>query len=245
MSASNEKPGARILVIEDNANLAFGLRNNLEIEGYEVEVADNGSTGLERARQMPPPQLVLLDLMLPGTDGLRVLRTLREGGSQVPILILTARGGEADKVRGLRLGADDYVTKPFSVLELLARIEALLRRAQARSSDPGASGGMPSGLAIESFGDIEVNPSTRAIRRRGQPVALAPKEFDLLLALLLRRGAVASRHELLREVWRYPSSVSTRTLDTHIAELRRKLEDDPAAPRHILTVRKTGYRLQP
>jgi two-component system alkaline phosphatase synthesis response regulator PhoP len=245
MSASNEKPGARILVIEDNANLAFGLRNNLEIEGYEVEVADNGSTGLERARQMPPPQLVLLDLMLPGTDGLRVLRTLREGGSQVPILILTARGGEADKVRGLRLGADDYVTKPFSVLELLARIEALLRRAQARSSDPGGSGGVPSGLAIESFGDIEVNPSTRAIRRRGQPVALAPKEFDLLLALLLRRGAVASRHELLREVWRYPSSVSTRTLDTHIAELRRKLEDDPAAPRHILTVRKTGYRLQP
>jgi DNA-binding response OmpR family regulator len=245
MSASNEKPAVRILVIEDNANLAFGLRNNLEIEGYEVEVADNGSTGLERARQLPPPQLVLLDLMLPGTDGLRVLSTLREGGSQVPILILTARGGEADKVRGLRLGADDYVTKPFSVLELLARVEALLRRSQARSSDPGESGRWPSGLSIESFGDVEVNPSTRSILRRGQQVALAPKEFDLLLALLLRRGAVASRHELLREVWRYPSSVSTRTLDTHIAELRRKLEDDPAAPRHILTVRKTGYRLQP
>jgi DNA-binding response OmpR family regulator len=246
MSAANEQPAARILVIEDNANLAFGLRNNLEIEGYEVEVADNGSTGLERARQMPPPQLVLLDLMLPGTDGLRVLRTLREGGSQVPILILTARGGEADKVRGLRLGADDYVTKPFSVLELLARIEALLRRAQVRASVAAGSGeSPPSGLPTVTFGDVEVNPSTRSILRCGQPVALAPKEFDLLLALLLRRGAVASRHELLREVWRYPSSISTRTLDTHIAELRRKLEHDPAAPRHILTVRKTGYRLQP
>jgi DNA-binding response OmpR family regulator len=245
MSASNEQHSARILVIEDNANLAFGLRNNLEIEGYEVEVADNGSTGLERAGQRPPPQLILLDLMLPGTDGLRVLRTLREGGSQVPILILTARGGEADKVRGLRLGADDYVTKPFSVLELLARIEALLRRAQSRSSvAAGSEVWLPAGLPTESFGDVEVNPSTRSILRRGQPVALAPKEFDLLLALLLRRGAVASRHELLREVWRYPSSVTTRTLDTHIAELRRKLEEDPAAPRHILTVRKTGYRLQ-
>jgi DNA-binding response OmpR family regulator len=227
----------RILVIEDNANLAYGLRNNLEIEGYAVEVAANGAKGLERARQAPPPHLILLDLMLPELDGFRVLRTLREDGSQVPILILTARGSEADKVRGLRLGADDYVTKPFSVLELLARVEAVLRRSQVKTA-------AEEELQVERFGEIEVDPRTRSIHRQGETVALAPKEFDLLMALLRRRGAVATRTELLREVWQYPASVSSRTLDTHIAELRRKLEDDPAAPRHILTVRKTGYRLQ-
>ena len=227
----------RILVIEDNANLAYGLRNNLEIEGYAVDVVANGARGLERARQTAP-HLILLDLMLPELDGFRVLRTLRESGSNVPILILTARGGEADKVRGLRLGADDYVTKPFSVLELLARVEALLRRA-------GSSGAPEEPPPIERFGEIEVDPRTRSIHRHGQAIAVAPKEFDLLMALIRRRGAVVSRVELLREVWQYPASISSRTLDTHIAELRRKLEHDPAAPRHILTVRKTGYRLEP
>jgi DNA-binding response OmpR family regulator len=241
MTSPSPAAEERILVIEDNANLAFGLRNNLEIEGYEVEVAGDGATGLESARRFPP-RIILLDLMLPAMDGLRVLQALREEGSQVPILILTARGGEADKVRGLRLGADDYVTKPFSVVELMARIEALLRRAKASAAGGGEA--EPSGSPIEIFGNVEVSLSTRSILRGGQPVSLTPKEFDLLVALLRRRGAVASRHELLREVWHYPSSLNTRTLDTHIAELRRKLEDDPAAPRHILTVRKTGYRLQ-
>jgi DNA-binding response OmpR family regulator len=241
MSPWNDEHPALILVIEDNANLAFGLRNNLEIEGYQVEVAADGSAGLERARQSPQPGLILLDLMVPKTDGFRVLRVLRESGSRVPVLILTARGGEADKVRGLRLGADDYVVKPFSVLELLARVEALLRRAQPATAE---RGDWPPGSGTESFGAVEVNLSTRSISRQGQPVALAPKEFDLLVALLRRRGAVATRNELLREVWRYPASITTRTLDTHIAELRRKLEEDPGAPRHILTVRKTGYRLE-
>lgn len=226
---------SRILVIEDNSNLAFGLRNNLEIEGHEVEVVANGTLGLERARAAKP-SLVLLDLMLPGMDGFRVLRALRGEGSRVPILILTARGDEADKVRGLRLGADDYVTKPFSVLELLARVEALLRRTMPEQS--------PAAAGVESFGEIEVDLGTRAVRRHGEPVGLAPKEFDLLLALLRRRGAVASRTELMREVWGYPDSITSRTVDTHMAELRRKLEDDPAAPRHLLTVRKAGYRLQ-
>jgi len=227
----------RILLIEDNANLAYGLRNNLEIEGYAVDVAVTGTKGLERAQQAPP-QLILLDLMLPELDGFRVLRTLREGGSNVPVLILTARGGEADKVRGLRLGADDYVTKPFSVLELLARVEALLRRS-------GRQGAGEEPLQVERFGAIEVDPRTRSIHRAGAPVAVAPKEFDLLMALIRRRGAIVTRAELLREVWQYPATISSRTLDTHIAELRRKLEDNPAAPRHILTVRKTGYRLEP
>jgi DNA-binding response OmpR family regulator len=228
----------RILVVEDNPDLAFGLRNNHEIEGYEVVVAADGPGGLEEARACRP-DLVVLDLMLPGLDGFRVLRTLREEGFRVPVLLLTARGDESDKVRGLRLGADDYVTKPFGVLELLARVEALLRRA---AGGAGAAGPAP---AVERFGEIEVDPASRTVRRNGRTVGLRPMEFDLLLALLRRRGAVASRLDLMREVWGHQAAVLSRTVDTHVAELRRKLEKDPAVPRHILTVRKAGYRLQP
>ncbi|PYP18229.1 MAG: DNA-binding response regulator [Gemmatimonadetes bacterium] len=227
----------RILVIEDNPDLAYGLRNNLEIEGYEVEVAKDGTKGLSRARAARP-DLVVLDLMLPGMDGFRVLRALRDDGIAMPVLILTARGEEADKVRGLRLGADDYVTKPFGVLELLARIEALLRRVSA----PRKNGGPPT-PAFDKFGAIEVLAPSRTVLRDGSPVLLTPKEYDLLIALLLRDGAVITRSELLMEVWGYSAEVMSRTVDTHVAELRRKLERDPANPKHILTVRKTGYRL--
>jgi DNA-binding response OmpR family regulator len=227
---------SRVLVVEDNVDLAFGLRNNLEIEGYEVEIAGNGPAGLEQARRAKP-DLLILDLMLPGLDGFRLLKALREDGLAMPVLILTARGEEADKVRGLKLGADDYVTKPFGVLELLARVEALLRRGR-----PPAGGTLPK--EPQAFGDVTVVPGTRTVTRAGAPVELAPKEFDLLLALIAREGAVASRLELMREVWGYDDAVITRTIDTHVAELRRKLETDPAAPRHILTVRKIGYRLQ-
>jgi DNA-binding response OmpR family regulator len=230
----------RVLVIEDNPDLAYGLRNNLEIEGYTVEAVDDGARGLSRARS-GAPDLIILDLMLPGMDGYRVLRALREEGRRVPILILTARGEEADKVRGLRLGADDYVTKPFGVLELLARVEALLRRA---GDGAGAGGGAHPQPAVERFGDVEIQCASRTVLRGGAPVALTPKEYELLLALVRRNGAVASRVELLSEVWGYSSTVMSRTVDTHVAELRRKLEDDLGAPRHILTVRKAGYRLQ-
>jgi len=236
---------SRVLVIEDNPDLAFGLRNNLEIEGHEVMVAEDGPTGLARATETRP-DLVILDLMLPGMDGYRVLRALRGGGFEQPVLILTARGEEADKVMGFRLGADDYVTKPFGVLELLARVDALLRRS-ALSGRAGGAGGTTAAAAAappERFGDVEVDPSTRSVLRQGRPVYLAPMEFDLLLALVRRRGVVASRHELMREVWGHRVEVVSRTVDTHIAELRRKLEDDPSQPRHILTVRKAGYRLQ-
>lgn len=225
----------RILVVEDNADLAYGLRNNLEIEGYDVEVVDDGTRGLSRARE-GGPDLIILDLMLPGMDGYRLLRALRDEGRRMPILILTARGEEADKVRGLRLGADDYVTKPFGVLELLARVEAVLRR----SAPPGDGRAAPP----ERFGEIEVLPAARSVLRSGQPVPLTPKEFELLVALLKRRGAVATRMELLTEVWGYSAAVLSRTVDTHVAELRRKLEADPAVPKHILTVRKAGYRLE-
>jgi two-component system, OmpR family, alkaline phosphatase synthesis response regulator PhoP len=229
---------ARVLVVEDNTDLAFGLRNNLEIEGYEVAVAGDGAVGVARTFDWQP-QLVILDLMLPEMDGFRVLRTLRQRGFDEPVLILTARGEESDKVMGFRQGADDYVTKPFGVLELLARVDVLLRRAaRNRDASPTAT------PLISRFGNIEVHRAARIVIRCGKEVQLAPMEYALLCALIDHRGAVMSRHDLMREVWDYDATVVSRTVDTHIVELRRKLEDDPAHPRHIVTVRKAGYRLQ-
>jgi two-component system alkaline phosphatase synthesis response regulator PhoP len=229
----------RILVVEDNPDLAFGLRNNLEIEGYEVDVAEDGLTGLDLALRTAP-DLLVLDLMLPGLDGYRVLQGLRQQGSAVPVLVLTARGDEADKVRGLKLGADDYVTKPFGLLELLARVEALLRRA----APPASAAAREAAPAPIRFGEVEIDLATRCTRLRGAEVALTPKELDLLLALIGRGGRIATRVELMREVWGHRAAIISRTVDTHVAELRRKLEHDPANPRHILTVRKAGYRFQ-
>ena len=227
-----------VLLIEDNEKLARGLQSNLEFEGYVVLCANDGAAGLAMARDKRP-DLIVLDLMLPDTDGYRVLRTLRDDGDTTPVLVLTALGEEADKVRGFRFGADDYVTKPFGLMELLARIDALLRRATRPNGDG------PRGVADASsgFGDVHVDAARHTVTRDGAPVALRPKEYDLLVALLRRNGQVATRIELLKEVWGYDDSVMSRTVDTHIAELRRKLEADPASPRHILTVLKTGYRL--
>jgi DNA-binding response OmpR family regulator len=229
-----------ILLVEDNAPLAQGLKSNLEFEGYEVMVAATARDALNafardsRETNGIPFDLIVLDLMLPDGDGYRVLRTLRERGEATPVLILTALGEEADKVRGFRFGADDYVTKPFGLLELLARVDALLRRSRrsvlSESED------------VVVFGDARVDLRARQATRRGRPVALRPKEFDLLAALVRREGKVATRHELLREVWGYDPEVVSRTVDTHVAELRRKLERDAAHPMHIVTVLKTGYR---
>jgi two-component system alkaline phosphatase synthesis response regulator PhoP len=227
-----------VLLVEDNEKLARGLKSNLEFEGYEVVSASDGATGLTLARQRRP-DIIVLDLMLPDTDGYRVLRTLRDDGDTTPVLVLTALGEEADKVRGFRFGADDYVTKPFGLMELLARIDALLRRV----SRPNGDVPKPAPEALEGFGDVRVDTARHTVTRDGVPVALRPKEYDLLVALLRRNGQVATRIELLKEVWGYDDSVMSRTVDTHIAELRRKLEADPASPRHILTVLKTGYRL--
>jgi DNA-binding response OmpR family regulator len=223
---------ANLLLVEDNADLAYGLRNNLEIDGHTVDTVETGEAALERVRHRAP-DLIVLDLMLPNLDGYQVLRRLRADGHEMPVLILTARTQEADKVLGFRLGADDYVTKPFGVLEVLARISALLRRANRYASLK----------AVERFGEIEVNRDTRIVSRAGRPVDLSPMEFALLVALMARRGATASRLDLLQEVWGHSAAVVTRTVDTHIAELRRKLEVHPAHPVHILTVRKVGYRL--
>jgi two-component system alkaline phosphatase synthesis response regulator PhoP len=227
---------ANVLIIEDNPDLAFGLVNNLEIEGHHVELVEDGALGLERARAAPP-DLVILDLMLPGLNGYGVLKGLRDAGLQTPVLILSARGEEADKVRGFRYGADDYVTKPFSLLEMLGRVEALLRRGRAAVAAPRADD-------IARFGDVEVDRATRTVRKAGREVTLTPKAYELLAALLELNGKVVSRSELLRIVWGFRGAVISRTVDTHMVELRRKLEDDPANPSHILTVRKAGYRLE-
>lgn len=210
---------------------------NLEVQGYAVRAVHEGTAVLETARAFRP-DLIVLDLMLHGLDGFGVLAELRAAGVDAAVLILSARGEEVDKVRGLRLGADDYMVKPFGLMELLARVEALLRRGGASSRDPRAD---PPG---ESFGDVVVEVESRRVIVGGTPVNVTPKAFDLLVALLQRNGRVASRVDLLREVWGHRSAVESRTVDTHIAELRRKIEADPAHPRHILTAWKAGYRLQ-
>ncbi len=235
---------SRILVVEDNEDLAFGLRKVLEFEGYEVEVAKDGESGLASAAKAVP-DLLILDIMLPNKSGFDVLRELRTSGHRFPILILTARSQESDVVLGFDFGADDYVTKPFSTAELLARVRALLRRVQTGAlGDAGGDGGSTGG--VMNFGEVEVSSPTRTVVRAGESVELTPKEFDLLVALLGRRGAVISRQELLKEVWGYGNAdINTRTVDVHLSELRRKLEDDPSNPRYILTVRKAGYRLSP
>jgi two-component system, OmpR family, alkaline phosphatase synthesis response regulator PhoP len=206
----------------------------LQSEGFDVGVACTGPEAVARARDRDA-DLIILDLMLPGFDGYRVIRTLRAEGIETPILVLTARGEEADKVKGLRLGADDYVTKPFGAMELLARVDALLRRSRLSAPAP---------VVLDQFGEVEVSRTARTVKRRGEPVALTPKEFDLLIALMDRAGAVVARGDLLRAVWGYHQDVNTRTVDIHVSELRAKLEPNPAQPVHIITVRKAGYRFE-
>jgi two-component system response regulator MtrA len=225
----------RVLVVEDQRDLASLLAHNLRHEGLDVRTIEDGREALPAVRSWEP-DLVILDLMLPGMDGFQILRGIRGEGRHVPVLILSARGEEQDKIRGFRLDADQYVTKPFSLVELLERVHALLRRSSRAGNDQ-----KPGTL---SFGDVVVDPSARTVLKAREPVALSPKAFDLLLSLIRREGRVASRMELLREVWGYGPLVLSRTVDSHIAELRRRLEVDPGNPRHIVTVFKVGYRFE-
>ena len=222
----------RVLVVEDDEAMAVALRDGFTYEGYEVTVARDGEEGLRCARE-EPPALMILDVMLPKMTGLEVCKVLRGEGSQLPIIMLTARGQEIDKVLGLKLGADDYVTKPFSFMELMARVEAVLRRSQP--------GGLGHRSAYE-FGDMTVDMDRHDATKSGKPIELTPREFRLLGYLLEHRGEVVSREELLDAVWGYDTIPFTRTVDTHIAKLRKKIEDDASDQQHIITVHRLGYK---
>ena len=221
---------AKILLVEDEPALVETITYNLRREGYEVLSATDGADGL-RVAQSASPDLVVLDLMLPTLDGLDVCRQLRRS-SNVPILLLTARKSEADKVLGLELGADDYVTKPFSMRELLARIKAMLRRNQVINPD-----------SRTSFGPFVLDDARHEIRKQDLPLALTPLEYNLLRFLLQHHGSTLSREMLLEQVWGYDYAGDTRTVDVHVRSLREKIEADPAAPHYLLTVRGIGYRL--
>jgi len=222
---------SRILVIEDDAAIARGLAHNLKFEGHEVVTAADGETGYQWIGEKKP-DLIILDLMLPKLGGYEICRKARAAGIATPILMLTARGEESDRVLGLDLGADDYVTKPFSVRELMARVRALLRRVHPARA-------LPDELR---FDDVVVDFLRYEARRAGRPVDLTRKEFGVLRVLAARAGQVVSRDELLDEVWGYENYPTTRTVDSHVLNLRAKLERDPAAPRNLITIHGVGYK---
>lgn len=226
--------GKRVLVVEDDPSIAIGLRINLESEGYEVHVADDGEAGLELARTIAP-DLVLLDLMLPKKNGLEVLHDLRNEGSTTPVIILSAKSGEMDKVAGLELGAEDYVAKPFSLAELLARVRVALRRGTTAAAVPERRKGIV-------FGDVEIDVEARNVKRTGDLVEMTAREFDVLVCLINEKGKVLSRDDIFRRVWGPNHHGTARTVDNFIQQLRAKLELDPQEPVHILTVRGVGYR---
>ncbi len=232
----------KVLVVEDDQTLLETLEYNLSRQGYHVLTASDGPTALKVARE-ERPDLVLLDLMLPGLDGFEVCRILRRE-TNVPILMLTARADEIDKVVGLELGADDYLTKPFHMRELLARVKALLRRVRLVREEAAASGDQePEGEAW-TFGDLVISPGRREVRRGGARLHLRPKEYDLLLFLAQNRGQALSRDRILEQVWGWDFGGGTRTVDVHIRWLREKIEPDPAHPTRIVTVRGVGYRFE-
>jgi len=220
---------ARILVVEDDPAIALGLEDDLTLEGYEVEVAEDGAAGTARARD-DDFDLVLLDVMLPKKDGFEVCRELRRGGSKVPIIMLTAKTHDAEKVLGLEVGADDYVTKPFSPAELRARIKAVLRRTANDTPD------------VYRFGDVDVDFARFELRKRGEVVHVTPTELKLLATFVRNRGQVLSRQEITDHVWGKGTAITPRVVDTHVANLRQKIEPDAAEPRFIVGVRGVGYR---
>ncbi len=220
---------ARILVVEDEPGIALGLEDDLTLEGYEVEVVRDGDAATARARESAF-DLILLDVMLPKKDGFQVCRELRRSGLKTPIIMLTAKAHEAEKVMGLELGADDYVTKPFSPAELRARVKAMLRRANAE------------GPRTYRFGDVEVDFTRFELRNAGEVLHVTPTELKLLSAFVQNRGKVLNRVQLIDLVWGADPAITARVVDTHITNLRKKVEPDPATPRYLIGVRGVGYR---
>lgn len=227
-------PKRRVLIVEDDAAMGVALTDGFGYEGWEVHLARDGAEGLRLARQSCP-ELMILDVMLPGISGFDICKRLRAEGNAVPIIMLTARGQEIDKVVGLRLGADDYVTKPFSFMELMARVEAVLRRSSGSVTSSGATG-------CYSFGDVNVDFHRHEATKGGVRLDLTPREITLLGFLVRHRGEVITRDQLLDAVWGYSSIPFTRTVDAHVARLRKKIEDCPDDPRFILTVHRIGYK---
>ncbi len=232
---ATDSPRRRVLVVEDDPSIALGLRINLETDGYEVLSAEDGETGLTLARTAQP-DLVILDVMLPKLNGFQVLQTVRREGLTMPIIVLSARTGEMDKVTGLELGAEDYVAKPFGLAELLARVRAALRRGPRPPEAVHRT--------VYTFGEARVDAAARTATRNGAPVDITATEFDLLLCLIEARGAALSRDAIFVRVWGPNHHGTPRTIDNFIQQLRAKLEVDPQRPRHLLTVRGVGYRFE-
>jgi two-component system, OmpR family, alkaline phosphatase synthesis response regulator PhoP len=238
----------RILVVEDDESIALGLQMNLEAEGYAVETVADGETGLERALT-ESPDLIILDVMLPRQNGFEVVAHLRDQGSRVPVVMLSARGSETDKVMGLNLGAEDYITKPFGLAELLARVNAVLRRAELHRDrrKRGEPEQEPEDVTkgARKFKDLLIDPKVRQVSRSGEPITLTATEFDILWCLVTAEGQVLSREEIQSRVWGPEHHGTLRTIDNFLLQLRAKLETDPANPCHLLTVRGVGYRFAP
>ena len=225
-----------ILVIEDEPSVAIALRDSLESEGYQVQTAKDGSEGLRLASVNAGddgPELIILDLMLPKISGLEVCQRLRRAGIETPVIMLTARGAASDAAFGLKLGADDYIPKPFDVGELLARVEAVLRRAKRLQAGP----------EVISIGDVELDMRRLRATKQGTPLDLSPREFEILQFLIAHVRETVTREQLLHHIWGEHASLYTRTIDAHITRLRHKLEADPANPQHIITIHRVGYRL--
>ena len=222
---------AKILIVEDEPDMVEGLRDNLVYEGYEVMSAADGETGLLRAAK-ESPDLILLDIMLPGKNGYQICREMRSKGINVPVIMLTAKSQEVDKVLGLELGADDYITKPFSIRELLARIKAVLRR----------QGAHPKKLEAAEFGSVKVDFRRGLAVKDGNNIELSHYENEILRLLVANKDEPVSRNRLLDEVWGYDLFPTTRTIDNHVVKLRQKIEDDPHNPRHLVTVHGIGYK---
>ncbi|MBI4471245.1 MAG: response regulator transcription factor [Acidobacteria bacterium] len=222
----------RVLIVEDERQLAMGLEDDLKLEGYDVEVRSDGESASRRAREQPF-DLIILDVMLPKKDGFEVCRDLRRAGLHTPVILLTAKTQESDKVLGLEIGADDYITKPFSPRELRARVKAMLRRASLAANEA---------PQVYCFGDAEADFTRGELRRAGRPVEMTPREFQLLSAFIRNRGRVLTRERLLDEVWGHGTFVTERAVDTHVTNLRKKIEPDPSTPRYLVSIRGIGYR---
>jgi len=226
---------AKILIVEDEPQMQIGLRDNFEFEGYEVELVANGNDALEKISK-EQYDLIIQDIMIPGISGLDVIKKAREKGIKSPFIILTAKSEEIDKVVGLEIGADDYITKPFSLRELLARVKAVLRRNE---------GNTVAAQTKINIGSVLIDFATYEVTKAGVPVSMTPKEVDILKHLWKNKNQVVSRDSLLTEVWGYDESISSRTVDNFILKLRQKIEEDPATPKHIITIHGTGYKFIP